>query len=357
MSLFDLVEAAVEAACAPSGPLEGTRAAVRAVLEGLEHEGETARQAALLRMSTAVADASDVEHASAVALACGALVEEGASPMTALPAVLGRLPRAFQEAAHFVETCREDDDAAEGDERNCIVRCGAHVSVNMPMEARAWRSLEDLCLPAIAMLSRAKEARKTMPGKESLLSLASPLSDWHRAVQLFAQMLLVLDDEPLLALHPASRRGYSLRISGIADGFQLHALLADALVGDPSEELLEAARPDPLVIAHARGEETLFPPPPAVAIFDLVQWYGLDREGNVGDDTSTWFWNDGSPADLAHFEGVRTVLLTPPREARTWNVERAFSGMRAEAILEEKLSPEEVEARLHRMAEAEREDG
>jgi len=352
MSFFDLVETAVESACAKDRALEDTRSAIRAVLEAAQTAGDAARDAALARLSTAIAQANDLEHAAATALACGALVEEGASPTIALSAILERLPRTFGDALHFVEACREDDDANEGDERNCIERCGAHISTEMPSEARAFRSLENLCLPAVAMLSRSKDARKSLANRESLLSLAAPLRDWSSAVHFFAMMLEVLDDEPLIALHPRTRRGYALSISGIADGFQLHTLLADALLGDPANGLLEGTRPDPLVVATAKGEPTLFAPPPANGTFNLVQWYGLGRE----DDSATWFYNEAIPGDLAHFEGVRTVLLADPPYERSWNADRVFSGMQAEAVVVEMLSPDDVAARLRRMAAAEREE-
>ena len=337
MSFFDLVETSVEVACGEVRSLEETHASVRAMLEAAAQAGDAARDAALARLTTAIAHANDLERAGAIALGCGALVEEGASPTIALHAILERLPRTFGDAMHFVEACREDDDATEGDERNCIERCGAHVVAEMPTEARAFHALENLCLPAVAMLSRSKDARRALTKRDALLALAAPLRDWSHAVRLFAMMLEVLDDEPLLALHPRTRRGYALSISGIADGFQLHTLLADALIGDSGDGLLEGARPDPLVVATAKGEPTLFPPPPASGCFRLVQWYGLD------------FSDDDVPADLAHFEGVRTVLLEAADEPRSWNAARIFSGMRADATVVETLSPDDVAARLRRM--------
>src|SRR5689334_9956019 len=144
MSFFDLVETAVETACAPQGSVERTTNACRAMLQGAAAAGEAAHDAALARLATAIAQATDLERAAAIALACGALVEDGASPTVALHPILERLPRTFGDAFHFVEACREDDDANEGDERNCIERCGAHVSVDLPNEACAFRSLENL---------------------------------------------------------------------------------------------------------------------------------------------------------------------------------------------------------------------
>jgi len=47
-------------------------------------------------------------------------------------------------------------------------------------------------------------------------------------------LIQVLDDEPLLVLDRPGSRGYEVTISGIGDNFQLHTLLAAALIGDPA---------------------------------------------------------------------------------------------------------------------------
>src|SRR5262249_60468311 len=89
-------------------------------------------------------------------------------------------------------------------------------------------ALTNWCKPAIAGLSRDKDARQravlALP-EFALLARAHPDAGWLEL------LLSVLDAEPFLVLHPATRNGYEVRVSGVADNFQLHILLADALIG------------------------------------------------------------------------------------------------------------------------------
>jgi hypothetical protein len=129
-------------------------------------------------------------------------------------------------------------------------------------------------------------------------------------------LLLVLDDEPLLVLDHATGRGYRVTISGIGDNFQLHTLLAAALIGDESRGLLPGRRPTEAEIAAASDGEDLTPSGGIRGNFNLVDAYG------------EWIWNEGRPADIPKLEGVRVVVLDPPPYERSWNAGRAYPLMR-----------------------------
>jgi hypothetical protein len=59
------------------------------------------------------------------------------------------------------------------------------------------------------------------------------------------QLLQVLDGEEMVVLHPDLERGHRVRISGVADNFQLDVLLAAARLGDPEQGWLPGTSPDP----------------------------------------------------------------------------------------------------------------
>lgn len=71
---------------------------------------------------------------------------------------------------------------------------------------------------------------------------ATPLP--RRDVDLMRGPLRVFDDEHLLVLHRPPGRGYRMAIGGIGDDFQLHTLLAAALVGVPADGMIPGAAPD-----------------------------------------------------------------------------------------------------------------
>ncbi len=110
-----------------------------------------------------------------------------------------------------------------------------------------------LCHVTIAVLSDA-HVRQLVRADESFNTASQAFPAQTPAIECIRKLLQILDNEELIVLHPALRRGYRVRISGIGDNFQLHTLLADALIGDPAQGWLPGERPDPVVVAAARAK-------------------------------------------------------------------------------------------------------
>jgi hypothetical protein len=72
------------------------------------------------------------------------------------------------------------------------------------------------------------------------------------AVQCLLELFQVLENESIIVLHPESGQGYSIIINGIGKNFELHTLLADAVLGDPAMGRIPGERPDPRVVAAAK---------------------------------------------------------------------------------------------------------
>src|SRR5439155_10872310 len=103
---------------------------------------------------------------------------------------------------------------------------GSQVAQQQPALAWAWTATDLFGRAAMAMLARSKAGRQAarqdaqFAGELARLAGVQPLADW------LSQLLAILDDEEILVLHPGLGRGYRVRISGLADNFQLHLLLA-----------------------------------------------------------------------------------------------------------------------------------
>ncbi len=150
-------------------------------------------------------------------------------------------------------------------------------------------------------------------------------------------LLLTLDDEPLVVLHRPSGRGYRLTISGVGDNFQLHTLLAAALIGNPRKGWVEAERPQrSWILAATDGP----PDPPG----------GIRGQFNLVDAFGKWVWNEGRPADIPLFDGVRVLILDPPSYARSWNAGRAYPLMTPTVTVDEVLPADQAARRLARVA-------
>jgi hypothetical protein len=218
---------------------------------------------------------------------------------------------------------------------------------------RWWRSANEVAMGFVAMAARSKANRaaaRSEPGlPESLAAAAGILPD---TAFFLPRMVSVLDDEDILVLHPGQERGFVVRIAGIADNFQLHTLLADALIGDARQGWIKAARgtkPTKAVVAAAR-DGPILQGLGAAGAFNLVNWTGLRSDGTIGDGHDHWIWNEGVPADIAAFDGRRVILLQDPPYLRTWNAGRCFPDMKAELAVAEKLDADRVRALIGEMA-------
>lgn len=227
----------------------------------------------------------------------------------------------------------------------------------LPAEAQAWDAFEETALALIAHLSRSAKARATARKDAKLRAAVAELAGLTCPPNtgFLAELLQVLDDEPLLVLHPASKRGFEVTISGIVDNFQLHTLLADVLVplGVPGE------RPPAAVARCMRGEGPQQVSTPSVGAFNLHQWTGLDRRGalRTGQTSAAsahWLWNEGVPADIQAFEGRRVVLIGPAPYRRSWNTARHFEAMAARVEVTRTLDAKEAQAWLRKLARAPR---
>jgi hypothetical protein len=368
LPLEDALRDMVLAATAPGGSPEETLRLSQAVVEAAVDQDVATQNETLRRMADAIAS-TDHARASAVAIGCGALVENGGDPDIAVGAILDHLPDTLAAAAVFLDACAaaaaqteaegegEAEDEEE-DEGEVVDRFGFQVAQELPAEGQAWLSLRPMSLGAIAMLGRSPRARQQARGMEHLRDRAGYLAGRHPQVSFLHLMLRVLDNEELLVLHPETKRGYRVRISGIADNFQLHLLLADALVGDAAGGLLPGKRPDPQAVAAARDRQVGPRARSAQGVFNLWTWRGLRPDGTLppaNEDAAHWVWNEGTPADIPPFDGVRVVLLGPPPYARSWNAGRRFDGMVAELRLEEVLPADTARDWLDRIARAPRE--
>ena len=107
MDHFEQAAVDLAAAAAPDrDAVEDAYAAAQRMLAEVETADAGPRQRALARLADVLPTAA-LGLAGVVALACGALVENGGDPDRLLDGVLGRLPEALAGATAFADACRE----------------------------------------------------------------------------------------------------------------------------------------------------------------------------------------------------------------------------------------------------------
>ncbi|MEV6483151.1 hypothetical protein [Streptomyces sp. NPDC051576] len=264
-----------------------------------------------------------------VAVMVGACVERGADARACATHVFDGLTEVLTAAGEFCERWAAtgggefpDPNPAALDEAT-LQRVGQDTAVG-------WFTLQQWEMASVAMLNH-PAVRTTLPPERRLgllraLHAVQEASDHDFKCLRYA--LLVLDDEPLLALHRPTGTGYLLRMSGIGDNFQLHTLLADTLVGGGHIPGQAPSAQEAAVCRDAPGQV------PTTGSFNLVTPGG------------EWVWNEGTPTDIPVVDGVRVLVLDPPPYQRGWPAGRFFPGMKGDLVLERVLDAEEARERL-----------
>jgi hypothetical protein len=193
--------------------------------------------------------------------------------------------------------------------------------------ARSWMYAESWVQPVLYLLQRV-DVRRALPQRERLTTAAiAAEDDLPDYAPWLVGLLRILDDEALTVLHRATGTGYRVTITGVADNFQLHTLLAATII--PS---LPAARRG-MFRRHDDSEWPVMPTAAMVAAADgsgdLAPAGGVTGQFNLVDVTGAWIWNEGRPDEIPLIDGVRVVVLDPPPYQRGWNAGRAYPLLRA----------------------------
>lgn len=347
-------------------------APVSAVLDALYGDDGGEFQARLRPLALAAQHAAPAELTSAVeqlapvipqltgwgtrlAVFAGALVEWGGSPLAlgeVLPARVDLTLQAYRliqliwarEAGGRALPAHDWAHAGEIAEIVDVVAARLDVPERYAeMLKTAWFDLDDWLKPMCTVLQR-REFRAAMVGREQLrASAAAVAGDVERAYWV-ESLCLVLDDEPLVALDPASGRGFRLTMAGIGDNYALHTLLAAALVNDqPSPLGYEPV--EPAWLAAATDGEPFLPLDAATA-----------RRFRLFDALGRYVSPEARPAEIGTLDGTRVVVLHPPLGNFRWNPGRIYVDMTPSLTVESELDPAEAAHWLARVTQADESD-
>jgi hypothetical protein len=311
-----------------------------------------------------IAAAADPDWATELAGVAGAFSERGANPEPGADALIAGLPRLLDPVIAFVEACRalptKKDESAVQTHVEAVGR-------KMPEARRALDAISGYCLGTIAHLARCPAARLRHGRNADLLAKLNVVR-WDTGNTGFLWKMLQVLDEELVILAPAFKLGWRVRIAGVADNFQLHALIAGHLIGQVDDGKYPGAvgthdrkEPDaPGVPISPRATATQMNAPctgrePGFSSsLQLWNWTALHKDATLPANPigvhEHWIWNEGVPADIAPFAGTRVVLLGPSTIQRNWNGGRIFPFMEGSFKLVETMTPETVADWLRRIA-------
>ncbi|MGW4768102.1 hypothetical protein ACWEO2_08665 [Nocardia sp. NPDC004278] len=262
---------------------------------------------------------------ASIAVLIGACVEGGADPVPCAPQVLGNLAKTLDSAKEFAEMWAAAD-AGDAPDPEQVELDPELFEVFGFDQTLSWWTLDDWNRAGLAMLQHKSVRQKFgQAGRDIIRERHDALGEisarWDKCL---GYALIVLDDEPLIALHRETGTGYAMRMTGIGDNFQLHTLLADALIGG----------------GHIPGEA---PTAEAVAMCrDMPGMVHTTGSFNLVAPDGSWIWNEGTPSDIPVIDGTRLLILDPPPYQRNWPAGRFFPNMLGDLTLERVLTPEEA---------------
>lgn len=267
----------------------------------------------------------------------GALVESGAIPGETGTTVVRLLRTMGQGAAVFLHAWNAAGAGDVPDPDEVTAEAEQTVAEELGETAATaticWWTIRRHALAATTMLAdhrvRAAVRGDTALGAE-LIAISNQLS---ARLEEFAEMRALLrmtGATSALVLDRATGRGFRVFFEGIGDNFQLHTLLADALVGEEGQGL-PGHRPDERWTAAFRDAE----PDPAAG--PVKGWWNL-----VALDGS-WVWNEGVPADIPTHDGEHVLVLDAQPFPRSWNARRRHPQVNGWLEVDTELGPEETE--------------
>lgn len=371
MSAFRLAVDEFLTRATSSGNLQDLERAAANLQQRLRQATPEERDDALRRISAPLCEMHPIPAAKA-AIVCGSIVEVGGDPHLSGPSLLVLLPGTLTKTVEFHEQCaqkaradgllrdseedeeetaEENDDAdeeekAQPETEELAEKYIQAVYAENPETAWAYMGEREISLAVIAHLSRSKRLRAAARALPQLLEESLRHDRVYRGGHSFlTKMLMVLDDEPLLILDTDQNKGYRAAISAIPDNFQLHTVLMGHLFGDPDDGWIEAVGFDHEAVRHAMRHVCGPSAPVLTGAFNLWNWTGLRRDGTLPDamgSSDHWIWNEGVPADIVPFEGLRVVILGQSPYERSWRGGLIFADMIPEFVVQEKLSAPEV---------------
>jgi hypothetical protein len=349
-----------------SGTLQDLQRITARIFEAVPQASAEDRDESLRRLSASLSGMHPIP-AAMVARTCGGIVEEGGDPHLSGPAHFPLLSETLDGTILFHELCEqkglaeglfpesEEEDSPSPEE--LAEKYFEALYAENQEAAWAYMGNRDITLAVISHLARSKQLRaeaRRMP--DALLNKSFAHDRVYRGGHSFlTKMLLVLDDEPLLVLDTDQNKGFRATFGAIPDNFQLHTVLMGRLFGDPAEGWIEATGFDMEEVRYAMTHVCDQSAPVLTGAFNLWNWTGLQPDGTLptpGTASNHWIWNEGVPADIVPFEGLRVVVLGPPPYQRGWRGGLIFHGLMPEFVVTEKLPESAVKEWFRKLGSA-----
>lgn len=283
--------------------------------------------------------------AAFVAVVGGCLVEDGADANILVGGLLPRVTEALHLAAGAVDAAARLQQVEPGKGTRTL---GEHVISEADFqellrvrtaEVQSLLALDQFCQALVAALSRQPQHLKT-PLVQLLGVQLSSFTEASNFAHFLARLLRVPMHEKWWIIDPRSHRGFELSVSGVANAFQVYALVHAALAARLGWEPAPPA--EVLDVAAGRGPQSTtssYVPP-----FTLFRWPAAKDSQPPTALTSTreWYSSSAVPTELAWFGQARVGIVGDGGFKMELSASREFGGLSAEARYEKELERSRV---------------
>jgi len=311
-----------------------------------------------MKRTFSLAALSDPERASLAATICGYLVERGFPSYAVLDDFIGFYEGLLDKARPFYEMLFSQIkkiDVTE-DERDEIINELYSDLINdkdlVSNEVyNAIAGLDKFYACGISLFT--VDEANFYKAKNRLKDKVDFIGDYSQGCYWFSTLFTVLFNEPVVVIDIDREIGFTAKMNGITDNYQLqHLLMGIPFLNEGKTSIEE----DDLAVVNGEGEQTT-----DHSVESKWNMYNIGlcaKEGwqsliNTGESYGSvefcdcWIWSEGAPQDIPVCNGRRVILLGLPSYSRSSRVQRTFKNLKANIEMEKELTKEEIKKWLY----------
>ena len=300
----------------------------------------------------------DLERASLAATVCGYLVERGFPSYAIVDDFIGFYEGLLDKTVSFYKILFsqiEKLDVAEEERDEKIDELYSDLINDKEIISNevynAIMSLDKFYACGISFFSINKD--NFYKAKMRLKEKVNFVGNYSQGCYWFSTLFNVLFDEPVIVIDVDKKIGFTGKINGIVDNYQLqHLLMGLPMLNDGNPAICD----EDLAVVNGTGEQTT-----DRSIENKWNMYNLELCTKTGwnefintdepaksiEYRDCWIWSEGSPQDISVHNGKRVILLGKPSYSRSSRMQRTFKNLNANVKIEKELSKEEIDQWLY----------
>lgn len=349
MNLTEATDSFIEVLSSPLSSDEEVNTHLQECFTALPEATATEVDEFMLRLFS-VFGLPDLERGSLAATICGYLVERGFSGKAILIDFIRFYESLLDNSRPFFDiflaqvASVSDDDEDRDQKVNTIFQDLLHDTDIINSEtAYAVAALDKFYACAISLFSVNRD--NFFAARQILKEKATFPAHYNQGCYWITKLFTVCFDEPIVVIDIDKNIGFSGKINGVVDNYQLqHLLMALPALNDGEPAISEEYYAIISGNSDIQTSDNTIVSKWNMYNLELAQKENWKQKLN---ETDTWIWSEGTPADISLHNGYRVILLGKPSYSRESRIQRTFRNLKANIEIEKQLSGEEIKRWLN----------